>query len=176
MTTKHFTFDQINPRPGTAERFYAKIARGEADECWPWIAAKDDNGYGRFSFNRRPRLAHRVAFLLVHGRWPTPKCRHTCDHPECCNPAHLVEGTQADNIRDMIERGRYGPHRGVAIAAAIPRGEMHYMAKFTAETILDIRHRRSTKQTSRIQLAAEYKTSKSHITRIVQRKVWKHVP
>lgn len=32
--------------------------------------------------------------------------RHTCDNAWCINPEHLIIGTQADNIRDAVERGR----------------------------------------------------------------------
>ena len=32
--------------------------------------------------------------------------RHKCDHPYCCNIEHLEAGTQLDNVRDMIQRGR----------------------------------------------------------------------
>lgn len=41
---------------------------------------------------------------------PGPVLRHRCDNPPCINPAHLEPGTQADNVRDMAERGRHWMH------------------------------------------------------------------
>ncbi len=35
--------------------------------------------------------------------------RHTCDNTHCINPDHLLLGTDADNARDKMERGRHRP-------------------------------------------------------------------
>lgn len=58
-----------------------------------------------FNYGRKSVLAHRLSFFLTHGRWPI-NARHTCDIPLCIRPDHIIEGTQADNIRDAMERGR----------------------------------------------------------------------
>lgn len=54
------------------------------------------------------RQVHKVVWEVHFG--PVPKglvVRHSCDNPPCCNPDHLLIGTQQDNVNDMIERGRY---------------------------------------------------------------------
>lgn len=55
---------------------------------------------------RKGMLLHRVVFLRTHGYLPEV-VRHICDNQRCINPLHLRPGTQADNVRDMIDRKRY---------------------------------------------------------------------
>ena len=51
--------------------------------------------------------AHRVAYVVAKGPIPAGLAvMHTCDVPPCVNPAHLVLGTQGDNIRDCCAKGR----------------------------------------------------------------------
>lgn len=53
-------------------------------------------------------FAHRRAYEVVHGPIPRRKVvRHTCDDPACVNPAHLLVGTQKQNIQDAVQRGRW---------------------------------------------------------------------
>jgi HNH endonuclease len=73
--------------------------------CWLWTGAHGGRGYARVRFDGRTEGAHRVSFFLAHGYMPA-LVRHTCDVTLCVNPDHLLEGTKADNSRDMVERGR----------------------------------------------------------------------
>ena len=67
-------------------------------------------GYGRFHVNRQSRYAHRVAFELRNGAIPGDmKVLHRCDSRSCVNPEHLLLGTQAENVRDTIRKGRHKP-------------------------------------------------------------------
>lgn len=59
---------------------------------------------------RRCTTLHRKIHYEETGEWPEV-VRHTCDNPRCINPQHLVGGTQVDNMRDMLERGRAGDAR-----------------------------------------------------------------
>ena len=39
--------------------------------CHVWTKAKNSRGYGVIWCDGKVRLAHRVAFYLAHGRWPS---------------------------------------------------------------------------------------------------------
>lgn len=57
---------------------------------------------------------HRAAYIEAYGEIPDGKlvCHH-CDTPRCIEPTHLFVGTHADNMHDMIRKGRQRP-RGKA--------------------------------------------------------------
>lgn len=96
--------------PGIIARFWSKVAVRSFDECWPWTAHVMQGGYGRIKINGRHESAHRLAYRL--GRGPIPAgllVRHKCDNAGCCNPFHLVVGTQQQNVADAIRRGRHVP-------------------------------------------------------------------
>lgn len=92
-------------------RFWALVARGATQECWPWCGATSPKGYGKFSTGpRRTRKflrAHRFAWELSNGEIPQGmQVLHACDNPGCCNPRHLFLGTNDDNVRDKVSKGR----------------------------------------------------------------------
>jgi hypothetical protein len=92
-----------------APLFWSRVAIREPAVCWPFQGATLQFGHGSFK-SPAGRVAHRYAWALQAARLPTSEevVRHICDNPICCNPGHLIIGSQADNVDDMISRGRAG--------------------------------------------------------------------
>lgn len=123
------------------DRFWLKVQVGDLGECWPFTGARsggrsgDDYGYFRLSQPRRMNVyAHRLAFCLALGICITELTRedvvrHGCDNTICCNPMHLLHGTQAENAQDMADRGRS------------LRGERGTKVKLTEAQVHQVRHR-----------------------------------
>lgn len=82
----------------------------KTDECWIWTGTTDGYGYGVTSHFRQKIKAHRLSYEMRFGPIPPGLVvRHKCDNPCCVNPNHLELGTQKDNVRDAVSRGRLNP-------------------------------------------------------------------
>jgi hypothetical protein len=82
---------------------------GGLSSCWPYVGKRwHRDGYGYPKRNQKPILAHRWSYEHHYNYCLNPciVIRHTCDNPACCNPLHLLPGTQADNVQDAINRNR----------------------------------------------------------------------
>lgn len=89
-------------------RFWSKVAVGSG--CFEWQGGLfTKTGYGQFALTpSKPITAHRMSWELVHGAVPAGlQLLHRCDNRRCVKPEHLFLGTQADNVRDMVEKGRH---------------------------------------------------------------------
>ena len=143
------------------ERYWDKVEVRGADECWEWMASKNTNGYGQVWAGEKHFLAHRLAWELTNGSIPEALyvC-HTCDHPGCVNPSHLFIGSQAENQRDMAEKGRSN------------RGRKRWSAKLTREDVGKIRNLYTTGKYLQRELGEQFDVSRTQVSRIVNGKRW----
>lgn len=75
--------------------------------CWEWQGGKQGDGYGVIRYKDKCCLVHRVLFSLTKEPIRSGMfLLHSCDNPICVNPSHLRQGTNTDNMRDKVERGR----------------------------------------------------------------------
>jgi hypothetical protein len=105
---------------------HADIVRWQAHvlvtaTCHVWMGGVGSDGYGRFSIHNpedgtRMLTPHQVAARLGFG--PIPEgatLLHDCEVRLCCRygPGHVTVGTQGENMRQAVARGRaVGPRPG----------------------------------------------------------------
>lgn len=93
--------------------------------CKEWSMCRSVQGYGFVRRHGKNLKAHRLALERHLGRpiGETLAVLHSCNNPPCCNPDHLREGTNQENVDDKLKSGRQ------------PRGEKNGRAKLTSEQV-----------------------------------------
>ncbi len=90
--------------------YWSKVDRTAIDprQCWTWTGALSAGGrYGNFCQDSKFYYAHRLMYEHVYGPIPPGyHVMHRCDNPACVRPMHLTVGTNADNVRDRVSKGR----------------------------------------------------------------------
>ena len=78
-------------------RFFDKV--DGAGDCWVWLGAVNDRGYGEFSIRSRRVKAHRWAYEYLRSEIPDGlELDHLCRNRACVNPWHLEPVDHRENV------------------------------------------------------------------------------
>jgi hypothetical protein len=149
--------------------FWKHVDKKSDDECWEWTACRHKKGYGMFGTDLKHcgNKAHRAAWILTHGPITDGlHVCHSCDNPPCCNPKHLFLGTNLDNVRDKVAKGRAKGHPG----------ELNNNSKLTRQDIIEIRDLHAHRIFPNTVIASLYGILPLHVWQIGARRSWKHIP
>lgn len=152
----------------------------DEDGCWIyWTQSKRRHPYMSLRAAGKPRtvtVARVAAWLWLDFDLDSPlEVLHQCDKPRCFNPDCLYIGTQKDNVRDAVRRGRWTQGSTISSRACALKGEYHPGAKLTNQKVADIRAKAASGE-SRRRIAKEYGISTITVGNIVRHQSWKHVP
>jgi hypothetical protein len=155
----HITSDE----PRFVLRFWSKVLlTSNPDKCWEWQASTYSNGYGRIWVDEAVRIAHRVAWKITYGVYPTLDLLHSCDNKQCVNPNHLREGTNVENAADAAERG------------LMQKGIDRWNAKVNPQLVKNIRQWNAD-GISHVRIAQQLGLGVNTVGSICRRQTWKHV-
>lgn len=150
------------------EKLLSKVQFDTNGGCWFYDGYWMPAGYGQFYFTRgTPVLAHRASWILHFGTIPIDmNVLHRCDTPPCFRPDHLFLGTYADNVADMIAKGRNaGP--------PIHCGSDNVNAVLRPADIPIIRKRLAVGDTQQA-IADDFGVDQTSISSIKSGRTWKH--
>lgn len=171
------------------DRFSKLWELDQKSGCWLWIGCKGLGGYGYFDRKGAHRFSYEHYKGPIHdGLWVL----HSCDTRMCVNPDHLHLGTNSDNIREAVARGRHKSGLGYVrspdhLAEIVRRnvsrtglgnmkfvGSNHPNSKLTENNVANIRHMLSIGETIS-SIAKSFGVSHRSIRFIKNNVTWKHV-
>lgn len=94
---------------GEPAKFIEKAVSYRGNKCLFWPYYCDQHGHAKMAGkNRKPIRVARIVCEATNGKPPKKHgALHSCNngHLGCITPKHLYWGTQADNVKDMLNAG-----------------------------------------------------------------------
>lgn len=135
-------------------------------ECLLWHGAITSRGYGHVVYNGKLQRVHRLAFYCYYEKEPALNVLHKCDNRRCWAKQHLFEGTQQENVDDMISKGRANhSHKGSANGRAL----------LNENSVLEIKRLLKESSLRQIDIARQFNVSRAQIACIACGYSWPHV-
>jgi len=155
-------------RPVKGTTFWDRVnvhTEAQINGCILFKGTLDECGYGRISRDGKLIRVHREVWKLHNPNQEIlGVIMHSCDTPNCINPTHLSQGTQAENIADMRAKGR----------GRYLSGSQQPQAKLDENKVLIIKDKLAIGVTC-ARLAKDFNVSESAIRNIKMGRRWTHV-
>jgi hypothetical protein len=194
-------YAHVQPLRPLAERFWLKVDKNgpmpNSDAiaihpeitglcCW-LFSGKDVKG----KRVHHPRIhlyeigtvpAHHVAWYLATGDWPwwsvrpdvpEPCILHKCDRPRCVRFEHLFQGTQDDNVHDMMAKKRDRFVDDKKASTSLTREQVAEIRRLGAPWIRSRKRRSRAMVTLLRQLAERFGVGKVNISLILRNRSWR---
>lgn len=162
------------PKP-VSYRFSMSYKVNPDTMCWEWLGTLNRGSkkqYGTIKVNNKAMSAHRFSWEFYNqAKIPAGMVvMHKCDNPKCVNPTHLELGTHADNMVDMVSKGRQA--KGESFLNRKPaKGSKNGLAKLTEQQALEIFQDKRSQRT----IAKQYGVSQAVVHNIKSKKTWKEI-
>lgn len=100
-------FGSQNTKHCSAQCYLLSRSKPHPNGCRLWTNRPGAHGYGVAKFCAERYSAHRLSYMTFVGPIPDGMdVLHSCDVRNCINPDHFFLGTDLDNVRDCIQKGR----------------------------------------------------------------------
>lgn len=142
--TENASFEEISSLfeyDPTSGLFFRKIGAGSYRKDWTQ-GTRQSNGYRFFIINGKKYLAHRLAFLLAYGRYPSGVIDHVNGIRSDNRLSNLRDVTQGDNTKNTHVRldmkrkfsgCTFDAKRNKWKAEARIKGKRYSLGRFTTE-------------------------------------------
>lgn len=152
------------------DRFWDKVDKTE--KCWLFRNGTKRMVYGTIGIGGKTVKSHILSWLIHNGSIPDGLyvC-HKCDNRPCVRPEHLFLGTQSDNMKDAMNKGRISVPRTGNKKQGVRRNN----AKLNDIAVREIRDYFETYPSSYEELGLRFNVSASAIWKVINRKTWQHV-
>lgn len=138
------------------------------NNCWEWKGCLDTYGYGMFNYKKKTCKAHRLMYEIHYAiELKDLHCLHKCNNRKCVNPLHLFAGTNLDNIKDKVKKGR--------CYTGNQKGENNGASKLKDADVIEIRRLYNIKKYTTVKLSKMYNIHRSTISYIVNNKTYTHL-
>lgn len=141
-----------------AQSFFRRTIPDNDTDCLLWPGETNAKGYPVYwpaqvpGIPARTRIkgAHRLAYMFRYGLFdPQLHVLHRCDRPACVEPTHLFLGTNMDNVRDCVAKGRHSQYkldeptvRAIRTQEGMTLAQMAEHYGISRSTVIRIRKRR----------------------------------